>query len=187
MGTLVYEPFFEEVPRALGMSLEELLAAKHPTAWVEFERGEIDEATLKARFFADGRTYPHDTMRAAMVEAYRLLDGIEPVLDTLRERGHAMHLLSNYPVWYRLIEEKLELSRWAAWSFVSCDLGLRKPDPAIYRLAAARLGAAPEKLLFVDDRRANCRAAEALGMDTVLFESAAQLRAELARRGLLGA
>lgn len=185
MGTLVYEPFFVEVPRALGMSLEALLAAKHPTAWLEFERGEIDEDTFRSRFFSDGRAYPHERMREAMVEAYRLLDGIEALLDDLSARGAAMHLFSNYPCWYRLIEDKLKLSRWATWSFVSCEMGLRKPDLEIYRRAAATLEAAPETLLFVDDREANCRAAREIGMRAVRFEDAAQLRRELARSGIV--
>lgn len=185
MGTLVYEPFFVEVPRALGMSLEALLAAKHPTAWLEFERGEIDEDTFRSRFFTDGRDYPHERMRAAMVDAYRLLDGIEALLDDLAAAGPAMHLLSNYPTWYRLIEDKLKLSRWAKWSFVSCEMGVRKPDREIFRRAAAALEAAPEELLFVDDREANCHAARAFGMRAIRFEDAEQLRRELARAGVV--
>ena len=181
MGTLVHEPFFTEVPKALGMSLQELLDAKHPTAWLEFERGEIDEETFASRFFADGRTYPHGAMRQAMVDAYDYLDGIEPLLQELKRAGCVMHLLSNYPIWYRLIEDKLRLSRYAAWSFVSCDMGVRKPDHVIYERAAATLGIAPEALTFVDDREENCIAAREVGMCAIRFESASQLRAELAQ------
>ena len=42
MDTLVQEPFFERAPGFLGLTLEELMAAKHPTVWAEFERGEIE-------------------------------------------------------------------------------------------------------------------------------------------------
>ena len=37
MGTLVHDPFFEEMPEFFGLSFDELLAVKHPSAWVEFE------------------------------------------------------------------------------------------------------------------------------------------------------
>ncbi len=183
MGTLVHEPFFEDVPRALDMTLDELLTAKHPTSWVEFERGEIDEATFRARFFHDGRDYPHERMRNAMVDAYRLLEGIEELLDDLSDTP--MHLLSNYPVWYRLIEDKLRLSRWAKWSFVSCDMGVRKPAPEIYQRAVATLNVSPSSLLFVDDREVNCQAARDEGLHAVRFESAAQLRRDLREHGFL--
>lgn len=39
------------------MSLQELLATKHPTAWVEFENDCITEEQLFAKFFADGRQF----------------------------------------------------------------------------------------------------------------------------------
>ena len=185
MGTLVYEPFFKEVPAALGMSLEEVLEHKHPSAWVEFEKGLIDEAAFAAKFFADGRHYPHDEMRQAMVDAYAWLDGTEEIVAELCRRGHALHLLSNYPVWYKLIEQKLQLSRYAAWSFVSCNMGVRKPDREAYLIVARELGVEPSSLLFVDDRGSNCKAAAELGIDAIKFEDAVQLRAALSERGLL--
>lgn len=41
MGTLVYDPFHRVMPDFFGMSLEQLLDAKHPEAWVRFEHGEM--------------------------------------------------------------------------------------------------------------------------------------------------
>jgi HAD superfamily hydrolase (TIGR01509 family) len=185
MGTLVYEPFFVEVPAALGMSIDELIEHKHPTAWVEFERGTIDEEELERRFFLDGRTYPHGRMKAAMIEAYDWIEGCEALLADLRRAGRELHLMSNYPVWYRLIEDKLRLSRYAPWTFVSCHSGVRKPDPEAFLEVARELGCAPGELLLVDDRSSNCAAARELGLVAVEFETAAQTRRELERRGLL--
>ena len=186
MGTIVAEPFLEVVPAALGMTLEEIIEAKHPTAWVEFEKGLIDENTFRARFFSDGRSYDHEGMRSAMVAAYRYLDGMERLLADLREAGHALHLMSNYPSWYQLIEEKLRLSRYAPWTFVSCQVGLRKPDEAAYRWAARAVQAPETELIFIDDRERNCAAARAVGMDAIRFASASALREALRARGLLG-
>ncbi len=185
MGTLVHDPFYEDVPKALGMSLDALIEQKHPTAWVDFEQGVIDEDKLRTRFFLDGRDYPHDAMKAAMIEAYDWLDGTEAILGELAERGHELHLLSNYPEWYRLIEDKLRLSRYADWSFVSCDMGVRKPDAEAYLRPVRQLACQPEELLFIDDRARNCEGAREVGLDAIVFESAAQLRAELRDRGLL--
>lgn len=47
---------------------------------------------------------------------------------------------------------------------ISGEVGLRKPDPAIYALVAERLGVPPQHCLFVDDFDLNVRAAEAAGM-----------------------
>lgn len=185
MGTLVHDPFYVEIPRFFGMSLPQLLAVKHPHAWVEFELDAIDEATLLARFFADGRAVDGEGLRAAIREAYQFLPGVEPLLQALQARGVPMHALSNYPRWYALIEEQLQLSRYVQWSFVSCDTRVRKPDPAAYQQAAASLGVEPSACLFVDDREDNCAAAREQGMDAVRFTDAASLGEALGERGLL--
>jgi putative hydrolase of the HAD superfamily len=49
----------------------------------------------------------------------------------------------------------------------SSKVGLRKPDPEIYRLTCSRLGVAPERCLFIDDLLCNVEAADALGMQTI--------------------
>lgn len=185
MDTLVRDPFHHEMPAFFGMTLPELIAQKHPDAWVRFEHGELDEDGLFASFFADGRSFDRDAFLDMLRSAYRWIDGVEPLLAELSARGVPMHALSNYPCWYRLIEERLQLSRYVAWSFVSCETGVRKPAPEAYLHASRTLNVAPERCLFVDDRERNCDAARAVGMDAIEFRSAEQLRQELARRELL--
>ncbi|MFD6276602.1 HAD-IA family hydrolase [Streptomyces sp. NPDC060209] len=53
--------------------------------------------------------------------------------------------------------------------------GVAKPDPAIYRIAAARAGVPMDRCLFVDDSRENVDAAVALGMTGVHFREPADL------------
>jgi FMN hydrolase / 5-amino-6-(5-phospho-D-ribitylamino)uracil phosphatase len=185
MSTLVHEPFLHEVPAFLGRPLGELRHELSIEAWHDFEKGRLDEATFARRFFRDGRAFDYAGLVAMLRGAYRYLDGIEPLLGELRAAGHAMHALSNYPVWYQLIEEAVGLSRYVAWTFVSCRTGVRKPDPAAYRGAAEALGVAPAECIFVDDRHDNCDAARAVGMDAIVFEGAVALRRALHSRNLL--
>jgi putative hydrolase of the HAD superfamily len=67
---------------------------------------------------------------------------------------------------------------------ISGEVGLHKPDPAIYRLGAERIGLTPEDCVFVDDLRENCAGAEAVGMTAVLHRGAAKTLPQLER--LLG-
>jgi putative hydrolase of the HAD superfamily len=67
---------------------------------------------------------------------------------------------------------------------LSCELGLCKPDPAIYRCLLDRLGLPGAQVLFVDDREDNLAAAAALGIAGHLFVDQAGLRSELSRRGI---
>jgi putative hydrolase of the HAD superfamily len=66
----------------------------------------------------------------------------------------------------------------------SCELGICKPDPAIYLHTCEKLDVTPEKALFLDDKPENVAAAARVGLNAVLFESIEQLRRDLAARGL---
>jgi HAD superfamily hydrolase (TIGR01509 family) len=185
MDTLVSEPFYGELPAFFGMTFEELLAAKEPRTWIDFELGTMEEAEFTERFFRDRRAVDGAALRRHMQRSYRWLDGMEALMAELHAAGHEMHALSNYPAWWELIEEKLQLSRFLEWSFVSCRTGVRKPDPEAYLGAARALGRAPGECLFIDDRAANVAAAESVGMPAVLREGTPGLRADLVARGLL--
>ena len=52
----------------------------------------------------------------------------------------------------------------------SSEVGVRKPDPAIYHIALEQVGVAAERAVFVDDFPGNIHAAEQLGMRGILVE-----------------
>ena len=187
MGTLVREPFYRDVPEFFGMSLRELLSIKHPTSWLEFENGAIDEETFLRSFFADGRDFDRAGLVEHMRAAYAYLPGAEALLADLKSAGVRLAILSNYPVWYRMIDERLRYSRFVERGYYSCELGVRKPNPEIYAQVLDDVGLPAEELLFVDDRPENCAGAEKLGMRTLHFTDVPDLRAELTRRELLRA
>jgi HAD superfamily hydrolase (TIGR01509 family) len=186
MDTLVRDPFFTHMAPFFGLSFEQLLATKHPTTWLEFELGRIGEQELGARFFRDGTPVDSAALKQRMRSAYEWVDGMEALVRELHERGVPMHLLSNYPEWYQLCDERLGVFRYVEPSFVSCRTGVRKPAAEAYLQACAGLGLTPAECLFIDDREPNCAAARALGMEAVRFDGdAASLRAELERLELL--
>lgn len=184
MGTLVRDPFFEDMPAFFGLTLKELIAHKHPTAWVEFEHGHIDEAACMAKFFKDARPFDFAAFKSHVAQGYAWLPGIEPLLEELAAHGVEMHTLSNYPAWWELIEERLGLSRFVSWTFVSCHTGVRKPDPEAYVGAARALSRPVSSCVFVDDRKDNVEAAWAVGMPGLWFHDADTLRADLASLGI---
>jgi epoxide hydrolase-like predicted phosphatase len=61
----------------------------------------------------------------------------------------------------------------------SCDVGLRKPDPAIFRLTCERLGVAPEACVFLDDTRRHVEAARQMGLQAILVRDPWDALAEL--------
>jgi len=80
--------------------------------------------------------------------------------------------------------EKFGLARYFSVFFSSCFLGLRKPDEAIYRMVLQITQRAPQECLFIDDREVNLECPRELGINTILFKAAAELRTELIRYGI---
>jgi HAD superfamily hydrolase (TIGR01509 family) len=113
------------------------------------------------------------------------MEGMQELLAELKMAEYPIHAFSNYSTWYRLIEESVGLSRYLEWTFVSCHMGIRKPDPQAFRHVASTLQAPPAECLFVDDRQINVDAARGEGMDAILKTDIADLRMELSRRGLI--
>ncbi len=102
----------------------------------------------------------------------------------LKARGLRIAILSNMPhdllAYVRKNFDWLDEFEVKIWS---CELGIVKPDPAIYRICLDALGCEARRTLFFDDRLNNVEAARDLGMDAYLFESAQQART-IVERGL---
>jgi putative hydrolase of the HAD superfamily len=114
----------------------------------------------------------------------RLFGGMEPdeaMLDgvrAFRATGVRTALLSNSWGDALAYDDALLEELFDTW-VISSQVGLRKPDPAIYELAAERLGLPPAACVFVDDLPGNLKPARALGMATVLHRHAGTTLAEL--------
>ena len=55
--------------------------------------------------------------------------------------------------------------------FNSCEMGLRKPEPAAFRAISAAIGVPLDRILFFDDTQVNVEGARAIGMPAVLVRS----------------
>jgi len=64
-------------------------------------------------------------------------------------------------------------------AYLSTDMGLRKPQPEIYRAVLDDLGFKPEETIFVDDNTEYVRAAQQLGMAGILYRGPGELRKAL--------
>ena len=102
------------------------------------------------------------TTRALLVDDLGVLTAhpsLAPVVTRARAAGVLTAVVSNADG-----PPRPGLSDLTDVTVLSGETGLRKPDPAIFALAAARLGVLPQHCVFVDDLAANVRGAVAAGM-----------------------
>jgi len=107
------------------------------------------------------------------------------IMEGLIDAGHDVTMLTNFAV--DTLAEARErfafLSRPRGVT-ISGEVGLIKPDRAIYDLHAETFGLAPEATLFIDDSPKNVDGAIAAGWHSVLFQNAKTLEQDLERFGI---
>ncbi|HVT98607.1 MAG TPA: HAD family phosphatase [Acidobacteriaceae bacterium] len=151
-----------------------------------YDLGRFDGRGFWAQFASDaGLTFTSEQIDALIETDVVMWTSISEAMlawaRSLPRTGILIAILSN------MVQEVLDTMRqkfsWLAefnqltWS---CELGIAKPDPAIYTLTCEKLGVAPADALFLDDRLVNVRAAEQLGLMALQFRSIEQLSRDLA-------
>ena len=147
------------------MSLEQYLDRA-----IFYRPREFSREEFRAFIFAQSQPKPESIAIVA-----QLADSKNHFLATINNEVLELNL-------YRL--EHFGLRRYFPVFFSSCFLGLRKPDEAIYRLALQVTQEAPANCIFIDDREVNLECPRELGMRTILFQDAEQLRSELTQAGI---
>jgi putative hydrolase of the HAD superfamily len=98
-----------------------------------------------------------------------LWDDSLPVVRALRRRGVKTALISNCSHSTRQVVDRLDIEREFDAVLLSFEVGLRKPDPEIYREALRRVDVSADEAVFVDDQAVYCDGAAAVGMGTFLI------------------
>lgn len=192
-GVMTTSPFeaFARFERERGYPVDIIRntnAANHlENAWAKFERAEIDLDTFDRLFaqeslaLAGAAVSGRDVLpllagdlRPDMVEALRriksecktgCITNNLPANAIGSQGGRSFYVAEVMALFDHVIE--------------SAKIGLRKPDPRIYRMMTDALGVSPADCVYLDDLGVNLKPARELGMTTIKVVSASQAIAEL--------
>ena len=136
----------------------------------------------------NGVTFSPQQISDLMEQDARMWMDLNPAmlawLPRIKQAGLRLGVLSNMPA--GVLSFMLPNFPWLAqfdhltWS---CDLGVVKPDPAIYLHTVRKLGVSPDQALFIDNLEKNIVGAEAVGLHAAVFQNVEQLQGDLERRG----
>ena len=151
-----------------GRSLQEgtdWLVAKHPT----------HEANIRAFY---GR------WEEMLGEAF---EGTVEVFRELKASNkYKIYALTNWSAeTFPVAQKRFDFLSWFDGIVVSGTEKMRKPTPAFYQILLDRYHVKPEESLFIDDNYRNILAAEKLGINSIHFTSAEELRTELEKREII--
>lgn len=147
------------------------------------ERGECTvaefEEILAARLVrTDGGAVVPDGLLKRMLSATDVkIPAMYDLIRSLRAKGLRTGLLSNS--WGTDGYPREDFTALFDAVVISAEVGMRKPEPRIFRHAAGLLGLRPAECVFIDDVRANVDAAIACGMTAILHTSPASTAAAL--------
>jgi putative hydrolase of the HAD superfamily len=162
-------------------------AANHlENAWAKFERAEIDADTFDELFAAESQALGVEVrgkdvlpllsgdLRPEMVEALRrvkakfrtgCITNNLPANAIGSKSGRSLYVAEVMALFDHIIE--------------SAKIGLRKPDPRVYRMMTDALGVDPKHCVYLDDLGVNLKPAREMGMTTIKVLNAPQAIAEL--------
>jgi putative hydrolase of the HAD superfamily len=129
------------------------------------ETGTLTETDFEATF---GKRLGLSNPDGLIDSMFAGMKPLEPMVEAVREiraSGLLTGLVSNS--WSTAHYDRELLAGLFDAVVISAEVGLHKPQPEIYRLAAERLEVEPAECLFVDDLKENCEGAEAVGMTAV--------------------
>jgi HAD superfamily hydrolase (TIGR01509 family) len=123
--------------------------------------------------------------KTVMKEAIGINTEMYVLVAELRAKQIPVALLSNIDA--RLAKLIREFGLYEPFNpcLLSCEIGIEKPNLRAYEILLSQLNFPSGDIIFIDDRQENIDAANQVGLDAILFQSAAQLRRELLKRELL--
>ncbi len=157
-------------------------------AWSRLERGELTMSAFVTAFEADcaaaGAAVPARELMERIAVTSQPRPAMLAAIRCIRGRGLLAAALTNNWAHEGEGSGTRELAPHFDAFIESSALGLRKPDPRIYRHACAEIGVEPSRAVFLDDIGRNLKPARALGMTTIKVEDPDRALAEL--EALLG-
>ncbi|MDZ7363739.1 MAG: HAD family phosphatase [candidate division KSB1 bacterium] len=102
------------------------------------------------------------------------------ILDEIKRRGMPVYALTNWSAEkFPIAKKRYEFLNWFDGTLVSGEVGLKKPDLKIFRLMLEKYQIEAGKAIYLDDVLVNIVAASEVGLRTIHFQGAAQLREAL--------
>lgn len=123
-------------------------------------------------------------LQKAVRKNFEEIEGTRKIIKKLRKKYKLGLLSVHTKEWVEYCEKKLGYTSLFDVICYSFETSVCKPDKRAFKIMLNSLKSRPEESIFVDDSPKNIRAAEELGLMSILFQSAPQLKKDLSKLGI---
>jgi len=151
-----------------------------------FFQGELTEDEYWLRIIEkDKWKASTDELKKAVRKNFKEIEGTREIMEQLKRNGFRLGLLSVHArEWVAYCQRKFSYHKLFHSRLYSFEAAASKPDKKVYRLILKKLKARPENCIFIDDHLKNLVPAREMGMKTILFKNAGQLKKDLTALGV---
>lgn len=146
--------------------------------YTAFMKGDISEKDILSAFIQKNPQFSTKELKKEL-QKNLFVPGMETFLEELKENFHLACLTNEGREWAQYKIDALNLRRFFSQIIESNKLRIIKPNPDFFIQALKLLDTKPEECVFIDDSQANCNAAKSIGIESIHFKSAEQLKQEL--------
>lgn len=172
---------YKKLAKFFGVTENELIPKQ------DFIALDLDEGKITTKQFYKfiqeqlGTTKDYNLLRDTHLSSYEIRKEVKNYVKKFKHK-YELAMLTNFGDGfdeankkYWKLEEVFEPSK----IFVSCKVGMRKPNENFYHFAIEKLKKEPNEIVFIDDRKENVETAEKIGMKGIVFKNFKQFKTDL--------
>lgn len=176
----------QKIAKKLKISLDQYFDSID-SAYAKSVEGSISRGNL-LKTLSINLNYPIEKIEKLYVKAYRQIykknKYLFKIAKKLKNNGYEIAILSDQ--WYLSKQALMQKKDFDMFNvqIVSCDVGMRKPNPEIFHLILDKLKLKAQETIFIDNQTWNLIPASRMGMKTILFTENKKIKQDLAKFGV---
>jgi len=182
-----FERMFRQMGGTAGIEPQQVQSVLAAGLQLDYETGRLNSREAHEVFCRQTGTRPdYEAFSLACNDIFTPIDSMLSVVAQLHQAGHRLGILSNTCEghWNHCLQRYTLLSEFFSVYALSFEIGVLKPETAIFRKAAELAGCQPEEIFYTDDLPGHVAGARSVGFDALVYTSTAELVKELGKRGV---
>lgn len=186
IGIIHVSGIHESMAKKLGLSMDQYYDSID-SIYAKSMEGQVSKSILLGTLSVN-LNVSKKKLESMFINAYRKVykknSELFSIAKRLKKEGYKIGILSDQ--WHLSKDALLVKKDYNIFDtkVVSCDVGIRKPNPEIYELLLKRLKLEPEEVLFIDNQEWNIVPANKMGIKTILFTTNKKLKEQLKPFGI---